>query len=76
MNIEKTLKEIISKQFNCKLEDIGLNSHLIKDLKADSLDVVELILSLEEKFNISIADEEAEKMLTVVDILNYMKKHT
>ena len=76
MEIEKIIKEILAEQLNQKLEQIQLDSSLIKDLKADSLDVVELVMTLEEKFNIQIPDEEAEKISTVRDIVNYMKKHT
>lgn len=75
MDIEQKIKELIAKQLDQKLEDIQPNSNLIQDLKADSLDIVELVMSFEETFNIEIADEEAEKMLTVANIVNYIKKH-
>ena len=73
-NTEKQLKQVISELFNIKEEKITAKDHFIKDLKADSLDVVELVMSVEEKFNISIADEEAEKVETVQDFLDLIKK--
>lgn len=70
---QETLFQIISEQLNIKTEKIKLADHFINDLKADSLDVVELIMSVEEKWNISIPDESAEKMETVQHLLDYIK---
>ena len=70
---QETLFQIISEQLNIKTEKLKLSDHFINDLKADSLDVVELIMSVEEKWNISIPDEKAEKMETIQHLLDYIK---
>ena len=72
-NTQESLFQIISEQLNIKAEKLKLSDHFINDLKADSLDVVELIMSVEEKWNISIPDEKAEKMETVQHLLDYIK---
>ena len=74
MDIQKTVMDLIAEQLNIKSENIKPKNDFIKDLKADSLDVVELIMSLEEKFDIQIPDEEAEKMSTVQHIIDYIQK--
>ena len=74
MDIEKTIKELVANQLNQKLENIQAENEFVKDLKADSLDVVELIMSFEEQFDIQIADEDAEKILTVQNAVDYIKK--
>ena len=74
MDIEKTIKELVANQLNQKSENIKAENEFLKDLKADSLDVVELIMSFEEQFDIQIADEDAEKMLTVQNAVDYIKK--
>jgi acyl carrier protein len=74
-NFEK-LKEILVDVLGTKEEDIKTESKFVDDLGADSLDLVELIMSLEDKFSIEISDEEAEKILTVKDALDYINSHT
>ena len=74
MDIQKQVMDLIAKQLNLKSEDIKTEYEFVKDLKADSLDVVELVMSLEEQFDIQIPDEEAEKMTTVQNIIDYIKK--
>ncbi len=69
-NTEDRIKKIISDQLNVKLEDIDNNKHFINDLGADSLDVIELIMALEEEFDIEISDEMAEKIDTVQSVIN------
>lgn len=64
--------KLIAEQLNIKPEDIKPNSEFIKDLKADSLDIVELVMNLEDHFNIQIPDEEAEKLVTVKDAIEYI----
>ena len=76
MNIEKIIKETIAEQLDIKLENIKSHSHLIQDLKMDSLDKADLIVSLEKKFQIQIEDEKTTTMLTVQDFMNYIKKKT
>ncbi len=64
-NTENRVKKIISDQLNVKLEDIKDEKHFVNDLGADSLDVIELIMALEEEFDIEISDDIAEKINTV-----------
>ena len=59
-----------------KNETKDLSSRLVEDLKTDSLDRVELIMALEEKFKIEITDEEAEKIKTIQDVVDYVKKRS
>lgn len=66
------VKELVSSELKVALEEIKPESDFTKDLNADSLDVVEFIMSLEEKFNIKIPDEEAEKIKTVQDVVDYI----
>ena len=63
---------IIVEQLGVEADEVKPEAHFIDDLGADSLDTVELIMALEEKFNTEIPDEEAEKMTTVQDVLNYI----
>ncbi|XBC40571.1 MAG: acyl carrier protein [Buchnera aphidicola (Nurudea yanoniella)] len=71
--IEKKIKKIISQQLGVMEEDIHNMSSLVEDLGADSLDHVELIMSLEDTFNIEIQDEEAENFNTVQSLLTFVK---
>ncbi|MEA4938205.1 MAG: acyl carrier protein [Christensenella sp.] len=73
MNFEK-VRDIISKQLDIDAGTIKMDSRLIDDLKADSLDIVELIMDLEQEFNIEIPDEELPKVQTVADIVGYLDK--
>jgi len=71
-NFDK-LKEILVDVLGVKEENIKAESKFVDDLGADSLDLVELIMSFEDKFNIEISDEQAEKLLTVKDALDYIE---
>lgn len=71
-NFDK-LKEILVDVLGVKEEDIKAESKFVDDLGADSLDLVELIMSFEDKFSIEISDEQAEKLLTVKDALDYIE---
>ncbi len=73
-NIEQRVKEIIADQLGVDVEQIKPESKFVDDLGADSLDVVELIMAFEEEFGIEIPDEDAEKIATVGDVLNYIKE--
>ena len=75
MNIQKEVIALIAEQMNIKADSIKANNNIIDDLKADSLDVVEIVMTLEEKFKISIPDESAEKMKTIQDLIDYVKKN-
>jgi acyl carrier protein len=70
------LKEILVDVLGVKIEDVKAESKFVDDLGADSLDLVELIMSFEDKFGIEISDEEAEKIISVKDALDYINSHT
>lgn len=74
--VYEKVKEIVVEQLGVKPEDLSMQSSLIDDLGADSLDMVELIMALEEEFNLEISDEDAEKISTVGDVVDYIKKHS
>ena len=69
---EARLKKIISDQMGVTEEEVLPEASFIDDLNADSLEMVDLIISLEEEFNIQVTDEEAEKIKTVQDALDYL----
>ena len=69
------IKEVVAEQLDCNLDEIKEDSKFIEDLGADSLDVVELVMALEEEFDIEIPDEDAEGILTVADALKYIEDH-
>lgn len=75
MDIEAKVKAIIADQLGVALEEVKPESRFIEDLGADSLDIVELIMAMEEEFETEIPDEEAEKILTVGDTIEYVKVH-
>jgi acyl carrier protein len=70
------VREVISNVLGIEPENITMESSFIEDLGADSLDVVELIMDLQDEFDIEIPDEEAEKVQTVGDVVDYIKAHT
>ncbi|MBI4843208.1 MAG: acyl carrier protein [Nitrospirae bacterium] len=72
MSIEEKVKEIISKQLGVDADKVTAESSFIDDLGADSLDTVELVMALEEAFNIEIPDEDAEKIIKVKDAVKYI----
>ncbi len=72
-NIEERVKTIIVEQLGVKPEQVVPEASLIDDLGADSLDTVELVMALEEEFETEIPDEEAEKIRTVGQIMDYIK---
>ena len=69
------IKSIVSEQLNISPDKITPESSIIDDLGADSLDVVELVMALEENFGVEIPDEEAEKISTIGDIVTYIENH-
>ena len=71
--IEKRVKSIVSEQLGIKQEDIKSDSKFVDDLGADSLDTVELVMALEDAFECEIPDEEAEKLTTVGDVIQYIE---
>ncbi|HEX2439117.1 MAG TPA: acyl carrier protein [Methylomirabilota bacterium] len=75
-SVEEKVKEIIVEQLGVDEEDVNPNAKFIEDLGADSLDTVELVMALEEHFDIQIPDEEAEKIVTVGDAVAYIKENS
>ena len=69
------VKAIIVEQLNVAAEDVTPEAHFIDDLGADSLDIVELVMALEEEYDIEISDEAAEKIQTVGDAISYIQQH-
>ena len=74
-NIEEKVTKIVAEQFEVPAEKITMKSLFMDDLKADSLSVVELVLAIEEAFNLEIPDEDAEKIKTVKDAVEYIEKN-
>jgi len=70
--IEERVKKIVCEQLGVKEEDVNASSSFVDDLGADSLDTVELVMALEEEFETEIPDEEAEKLTTVQDAIDYV----
>lgn len=74
--IFEKIKNIISEQLGIDADEISIDSSFVDDLGADSLDIVELIMALETEFDLEIPDEDAEKISTVSDVVEYIKAHT
>ena len=74
-NIDERVKSIVVKQLSVKEEDVKNESKFIDDLGADSLDTVELVMGLEEQFDTEIPDEEAEKITSVQEAIDYINKN-
>lgn len=72
--MEEKIIELIADKLCKKKEQITLNSRLVEDLGADSLDVVELIMAFEDEFGVSLPDEDIANMKTISDIVEYIKK--
>ena len=73
--METRLKKIVAEQLGVDEEKIVPSARFSDDLNADSLDLVEMIMSLEEEFGVEIPDEDAEKILTVGDAMDYIESH-
>lgn len=76
MSVEDKVKKIITEKLGVDLVEVVPEASFVDDLGADSLDLVELIMSMEEEFDIDIPDEDAEKILTVKDAIEYTHKHS
>lgn len=72
--IFEKVKKLIASELNVKEDEIKLESSLTQDLGADSLDAVELIMAIEEEFDVQVSDEEAQNIRTVNDIVKYLEK--
>jgi acyl carrier protein len=75
MSTEQRVKEIIVEQLGVNEGEVKPEAKFVDDLGADSLDLVELVMALEEEYNMEISDEDAEKILTVGDAIEYIKVH-
>ncbi len=75
MNVEEKIKNIIIEQLGVSADEIVPEASFVDDLGADSLDLVELVMVLEEEFGKEIPDEDAEKIQSVQDATNYIKGH-
>ena len=73
-DIESRVREIICEQLGVSEDEVKKESSFMHDLGADSLDIVELIISLETEFEIDVPDEDAEKIATVQDVIDYIEK--
>ena len=74
--IEKRVKEIVAEQLGVDESQVTNEASFMDDLGVDSLDTVELVMALEEEFDIEISDENAEKIQTVQDAIDYLTEHT
>ena len=74
-NTQERVIKMVAEQLGVKEEDVKPDSSFVEDLGADSLDTVELIMALEEEFDIEIADEDAEKLASVQDAISYIEKN-
>ncbi|MBW2501244.1 MAG: acyl carrier protein [Deltaproteobacteria bacterium] len=74
MSLEDRVTDLIVEQLGVSKEEAGLKASFIDDLGADSLDIVELVMTLEETFDIEIPDDDAEKMQTIGDAIDYLKE--
>ncbi|MFQ5715999.1 MAG: acyl carrier protein [Nitrospinales bacterium] len=75
MSVEEKVKEIIVDQLGVDEKQVNNSASFLDDLGADSLDTVELVMALEEEFDIEIPDEEAEKIVNVQNAIDYIKGH-
>ena len=76
MSVEDKIFKIISEKLDVDINEVVPKASLVDDLGADSLDLVELIMTMEEEFDIEISDEEAEKLITVQNAIDYIKANS
>jgi acyl carrier protein len=76
MSIEERVRKIVCEQLGKSVEEVSNDASFVDDLGADSLDTVELVMALEEEFDLEIADEEAEKISTLQEAVNYINSNS
>ena len=76
MSVEEKVRKIVADKLSVEPDEVVPEASFVDDLGADSLDLVELIMAMEEAFDIEISDDEAEKLQTVQDSIKYIKKHS
>jgi len=74
-SVEARVKEIVCEQLGVNDDEVTPEASFIEDLGADSLDIVELVMALEEEYEMEISDEDAEKIKTVQDVIHYIESH-
>jgi acyl carrier protein len=74
MSIEDKVKKLIAEKLSVELAEVVPEASFVDDLGADSLDLVELVMTMEEEFDIDISDEDAEKLVTVQDAIDFIKR--
>ena len=74
-DVESRVRDIISEQLGVAANEVTPEASFIEDLGADSLDIVELVMALEEEYGMEISDEDAEKIRTVKDVVDYIQAH-
>ena len=75
MSVEDKVKKIIAEKLSVEMDEVVADASFVDDLGADSLELVELIMSMEEEFDVDISDEDAEQIATVKDAIAYINSH-
>lgn len=73
MSIEDKVRKVIAEKLDVDIDDVVPEASLVEDLGADSLDLVELMMSMEDVFDVDISDEQAEKLRTVKDVIDFLE---
>ena len=76
MNLEERVAELVVEQLGVSREEVVAEAAFIDDLGADSLDIVELVMAIEEEFDLEIPDDEAERIQSIQDAINYVEERT